>query len=589
MSDSEQVLRRMHYWRPGLPPARAGLAGRSGLRMGLVGSREIFLDLEPEVNLFLLEPDNYSEVIEAVPLDLILVESAWNPLSRGWYQFQLQGTAAHSALHDLLKCAAASALPTGFWLTGSAAYVADYADPARHFDAVFCADHRAVEAFGALGIQASHVAPCFQPARFHPFHDDPFRRDGGHPVYFDGWADVDRGLVEPGLLEAVGERTGLAIFESRYRLPAPRLRNIPNLASHVRGCLTLGLHPVALQRAEVVLSLPGAQAERVAHEWQALKAVATGNVLVHKGALGEDDGRKPLVRAHTEGEAFLEDIEWLRVNPWQRTRVAHTAWREIMREHTMAHRLGQMCAELDLHHDWNPTPSVSVITPTRRPDNLERILKNFDKQRYPRKELRIVVNGAEASGSSRFEALARREDVSVDAVPADQFTGACMNRGHEGSQADYVIKLDDDDRYGEHYVSDVMLALRCVDADVFGKVPVPMRFEGEARAYYRRQRFKPWSVTSGKALRSGKIWLGGNTLGYRTRALDSPVFPDDVLGAADSVFNENCPEAATVLVLDPFNVLTERGADLKSHTWQLDRETLAARSDVMEDFSDVML
>lgn len=589
MRDSDQVIDRIHYWRPGKAPPRAGIMGRSSLRVGLVGSREMFLNLEPEANLYLLEPDNYTEMIETVSLDLILVESAWNPLSEGWYQFQLDGTPAQHMLHDLLERAAAHGCPCAFWLTEGAAYAGDYAGVARRCDSVFCADQAAVQSFDALGVRASYLPPCVQPARFHPFHDDPFRREGGHTVYFDGWADVDRGLVETGVLEAVAERTGLSVFESRYRMLASRLPALSGLAPYVQGCLTPGMHPVALRRAEVVLSLNGPESERVAREWLAVKAAATGNVLVHLGELGDGDIRSDLARAHTGREAFLADIEWLREHSWSRARLAHTTWRCVMQEHTMAHRVGDVCAALNVEHDWDPGPSVSVVTPTRRPENVERVLANFDQQRYPRKELRIVVNGEVPTKDSRWRELSKRSDVTVDAVPADRFAGACMNRGHAASQADYVMRMDDDDHYGEHYISDVMLALQCVDADVFGKVPVPMRFEGETCAYRRRQRFHPWSVTTGRVLREGKMWLGGNSQGYRRLAMGAPVFPDDVPGAADTVFNGNCPEDATVLVLDPFNSLAERTRDPRLHTWRIGREEFEAHADILEDSSDVMV
>ncbi len=589
MAEADRVLERIHYWRPGVDPSRPALAGRSSLRIGLVGSNEFYLNVAPEGQLFLLEPDNYAEVIETVSLDLILVESAWNPLSKGWYQFQLDGTPAQHMLHDLLERASERGCPSCFWLTEGVAYAADYAETARRCDAVFCADHAAVESFDALGVRGAYLPPCVQPARFHPFHDDPFRRDRGPAVYFDGWADIDRGLVENGVLEAVADRTGLSVFESRYRMLSSRLSALSGLAPNVEGCLTPGLHPVALRSAEVVLSLTGPESERVARQWAAMKAAATGNVLVHLGELEGGDIRGDLVRTHADREAFLADIEWLREHSWPRARLAHITWRRVMQEHTMAHRLGDICAALNVEHDWSPEPSVSVVTPTRRPENVERVLENFDQQRYPRKELRIVVNGEVPAEDGRWRELSRRPDVTVDAVPADRFAGACMNRGHAASQADYVMRMDDDDHYGEHYISDVMLALQCVDADVFGKVPVPMRFEGETCAYRRRQRFHPWSVTTGQTLREGKMWLGGNSQGYRRLAMGAPVFPDDVPGAADTVFNGNCPEHATVLVLDPFNSLAERTGDPRAHTWRIERKEFEANADILEDSADVMV
>lgn len=73
------------------------------------------------------------------------------------------------------------------------------------------------------------------------------------------------------------------------------------------------------------------------------------------------------------------------------------------------------------------TPLVSVITPTIRPDMLERTIRMFESQDYPNKEL-IIVNGAGSIGFKR-------------------------NEGCNNAKGEIIVHFDDDDYYTPDYIS----------------------------------------------------------------------------------------------------------------------------------------
>lgn len=588
MTDSDECLGRLYYWRPGVTEPRFDVPQRSGLKIGLIGSGELLADLDPEGEVYLLSPASFDDITRFIDLDLLLVESAWWPTERDWRGFQRSSSTAHKKLLQLLKYAARTGTPSAFWLTDGSDYVPEYLSIARHFDAVFCADATSTHRFAAEGVEAIHLPIGVQPERYHPFQADPYRTSEKFSVYFDGWADLDRGLIDGSVLRPIADKVGLAIFESRYRLSARRLRQIPKLAPYVYGCLSPGLHRVALQRSAVAISVSSREIDVPSQQRLALKAAACGAALVHMGELPDGDLRSEIVRTHTSRERFAEDASWLAENRSECERVQHATWRYVLQKHTVAHRLQSICDALGIGHEWDEWPSVTVVTPTRRPERLEQLVRNYDAQIYPNKELHIVLNGDTVPDLEEWKAVASRGDVKIDMIPEDRATGACMNRAHERSQAKYIVKMDDDDLYGENYLLDIALSTRCVSADVFGKVPAPIRFEEEKAAYRRQFSFNPWSIVSGRELRGGGMWLGGNTLGYRREALENPVFPEDVLGSADSAFNQNCPEGSTVLFLDPFNVVTARRADPGSHTWQVERSALRRNAEVVENGDDVV-
>ena len=114
-------------------------------------------------------------------------------------------------------------------------------------------------------------------------------------------------------------------------------------------------------------------------------------------------------------------------------------------------------------------PSVSVLIPTMRPEHVARCLENFTKQTYPEKELILILNNAE------FDLDAIRKDA--EAIPNAQVLyikghttlGDCLNRGVEAASGKYIAKMDDDDHYGERFLSDSVLAASFSDAEIVGK------------------------------------------------------------------------------------------------------------------------
>ena len=112
---------------------------------------------------------------------------------------------------------------------------------------------------------------------------------------------------------------------------------------------------------------------------------------------------------------------------------------------------------------------MSVLMPTKRPENVARCLDNFKNQTYPEKELILILNNAE------FDLDAIRKDA--EAIPNAQVLyieghttlGDCLNRGVEAASGKYIAKMDDDDHYGDRYLSDSVLAASFSDAEIVGK------------------------------------------------------------------------------------------------------------------------
>ena len=112
--------------------------------------------------------------------------------------------------------------------------------------------------------------------------------------------------------------------------------------------------------------------------------------------------------------------------------------------------MDEVLRRVGLESQASAQPTVSVIMPTKRPENVTRCLENFANQTHPEKELLLVLNNAGFDVDSIRRQAAEVPNVRVIHVEGPTTLGDCLNRGVDSASGEYVAKMDDDDYYGEH-------------------------------------------------------------------------------------------------------------------------------------------
>ena len=97
------------------------------------------------------------------------------------------------------------------------------------------------------------------------------------------------------------------------------------------------------------------------------------------------------------------------------------------------------------------------------------LLENFAKQSYQEKELLLILNNASFDIDAIRTQTQALSNVCILQMKKRSTLAACLNRGVETASGEYIAKMDDDDYYGERYLSDMMLAANFSDAEVLGK------------------------------------------------------------------------------------------------------------------------
>jgi glycosyltransferase involved in cell wall biosynthesis len=218
-------------------------------------------------------------------------------------------------------------------------------------------------------------------------------------------------------------------------------------------------------------------------------------------------------------------------------------------------------------------PKVSVITPTYRRELLKRCVENYNGFEYPNKELVIAFNGNELPHPSELD-ISERNDITVTFVPGDLFAGAALNMGHQAASGEYFFRVDDDDDYGKNYILDMVIMARSINADLFGKPPSPIEFDGDDLVYYKLQSIE-WTIVPSEFLEKNQFWLGGNSLSGSSQFYHVVPYNDYQYSAADTELQLSiCSFAsgsggAVIALCDKFNLVARRKIDGYGHTWRV--------------------
>ncbi len=185
-----------------------------------------------------------------------------------------------------------------------------------------------------------------------------------------------------------------------------------------------------------------------------------------------------------------------------------------------------------------PTPRVSVLLPTRRPDLLAFALRQVTRQRDVKLELVLATHGHDPD-QRLLDEVRESASLPVTAVsaPAEAPFGSLLNVAAGAATGDLLLKMDDDDWYGPDFVGDLLLARQYSGADVVGTPPEFMYVEALNVTVRRKdatESFRP-VVAGGTMLISRECFTAVGGFRRMRRYVDAGLL-QGVLAAGGSVY-----------------------------------------------------
>ena len=523
-----------------------------------------------------LDRNGWSTQLDSV--DFVFIESAWNG-NQGDWKFKLTGTAGPSPeVTDLLAECRRRGIPTVFWNKEDPPHFDDFLPLAKMFDVVFTSDVRLVHKYKER-LGHDRIAPlafAAQPAIHSPVR--PAKNFAARDIAFAGMyfthkfperrAQMDLLL---GAADKVSPRMeqGLEIFsrflgdDERYQFPG-------SLADRVVGSLPYRNLLTAYKNYKVFLNVnsvvdsPSMCARRIFE----ITAAGTPVISTPSEATKRFFPPSELPQPETQEEAELALRSYVRSSEL-RDRTVHLAQRRIWKEHTYTHRAMSIMDSIGIDYQNPIRQSVSVVVSTNRPEHLGRVLETYAAQLLQNRELIVVQHGFESSAELRSRASELGiESLTLLEASSSESLGACLNRGIDAASGDVIAKMDDDDIYGEHYLSDQLAALRYSNAELVGK---------QAHYLHLRNRDIVMCRFPEREHRYTDIVMGPTLMGRKELFRRFP-FANRTLGEDTDLQHRIVADGARIYSADRFNFVQIR--DSHSHTWDVDDGLLLANSNV---------
>ena len=438
--------------------------------------------LRYEANLLLLSREHWRNQMEETRPVCLFVESAFSGNNRDW-RHKIVGyeNLEDNPLRELLEYCRAKAIPTVFWNKEDPPHFDDFIGAAKEFDFVFTSDADCIPVYQeSLGHDRVYVLPFAAQPRLH----NPSQEEGwtNYPVCFAGsWlqhryperAEALQNLLDPAL------PLGLHIFDRNLtrRDLGPYYRFPDRYREAIKGHLTYQEMLTAYRCYDVMLNVNTVNDSPTMFSRRVFESLACGTPVISS----ESDGMSRMLGEHVRVSRSKEDtidhLLELMGDEEARVREGHMAYRHVHENHTYRHRMDEVFRRVGLESLVTKRPSVSVLMPTMRPENVARCLENFAKQTYTQKELILILNNAEFDLEAIRKQIEGIDNVQVLHVEGRTTLGDCLNRGVAASSGNYVAKMDDDDHYGKRYLSDSVLAASFSDAEIVGKGSFFMYFE----------------------------------------------------------------------------------------------------------------
>lgn len=561
-------------------PMPAPVPRRSDLTVGVILDEFSAMAFAHEWDTVPLDPATWQRQMTDNAMDLVFIESAWAGKSRLW-RGKLGGPAGPAPeLVKLLAWSREHGIPTVFWNKEDPPHYEDFLPAAALFDYVFTSDVRRVPFYRRdLGHDNIGVLPfAAQPAIHNPVRP----RHGRHSrdIAFAGMYFAHKyperreqmDLLLGGAMDASAKLgTGLEIFsrklggDANYQFPAPLDSRVVGSLSYPQMLSAYKAYKVFLNVNSVVDS-PSMCARRIFE----ISAAGTPVVSTPSAAVEQffAPTEVPVARSREEAAALSRGLA---SNPEYNDRTVHLAQRRIWNEHTYAHRAETVLAAVlpdcarPLHR-----PTVSALVPTIRPHQLDNLFATVARQQGVDVELVLLTHGftLEPDALAQLKTKHGLDRVQLLTAGSDVSLGECLNRCAAAATGEVVAKMDDDDHYGPHYLSDQLHALQYSGADIVGK-----------QAHYMHLRSSNATVLrfGHREHRYTDFVMGPTIVARRNLVMELP-FPALGLGEDTGFLRQAAAAGKRIYSADRFNYFQVREAS--GHTWQVDDATLVASGDV---------
>lgn len=549
---------------------------RPDLRVAVILDEFSEIAFQYEFNMITFGPDDWEEVLRRNRPDFLFVESAWEGNGGRWKGQIANHNGPRQPLIDLINWCKTHGIPTVFWNKEDPSNFDWFIKSAALFDYVFTTDIGCVPRYKELlGHDRVGVLQFAAQPRIH----NPIQVPGGrvHDVAFAGAYYAAKHPERRQQMEIVldpAREFNLHIYDRNYRRDlGPKYEWPEKFKSHIIGDLTYEELITAHKAYKVFLNVNSVVDSPTMCSRRIFELLACGTAVISGESVAIETLFGDAVAISRSKEQTKMYLRAFLNSPELRDRKAWIGLRRVLAGHTYTHRVNAILEAI--HGSVKPTapPLVSLIVPTKRLDHLPDIVRNVGGQTYPNIELILCLHGVTTDiGQVRHDfEVAGVKNLKVITVDESKTLGFCLNRCIDIAEGQFLAKMDDDDLYAPHYLSDLMSVFKYADAEIVGKYAYYAYLE-ESNCLVLRNPHHEHQFTS---------LVSGATMLWRKELNEQVTFDEKNRGEDTSFLRKAKANGARIYSADRFNYCCIRRRDVGSHTWHISDDELLMSSKVV--------
>lgn len=524
--------------------------------------------LRYEANLVLLTPKQWKRQLERSRPAFLIVESAWWGNGGAW-RGMITGFAQRDVnpLRDLLDYCRCHGVTTVFWNKEDPPNFDFFISAAKQFDFVFTTDSDRIPRYREVCGHESIFAMSFaaQPQIHNPSRGSSWPM---YPVCFAGSWMGEKHKVRAKSLEYLLDPAlsfGLHIFDRNLNRATHRGSNYEfpdRYHPAIKGSLSYQEMLAAYRCYKVMLNTNSVTASPTMFSRRVFESLACGTPVISTPSSGMEEMLGDHV-AVTQNENQTESyLTALLTDEERRQKRAHLGYRFIHTHHTYRHRMDDIFMRIGLDANRSSAPTVSVVVRIQEPKDVTRVKAMFANQQYPYKELLLVLTNRSLDFSAVSAPISDLERCRWLRCGSSLNAAVWLREAILAETTDYIATMVPTDHYGEHYISDMMLAANYSNADVLGK--------GTFFVYEERSRKLGVSALGGEHQYTDLV--AGSTLVARRELLATlpPPALEAVLNADWTALRDATGAGCMTYSADRFNYIAVRGSRAHERASKLD-------------------
>lgn len=468
----------------------------SGIRIATIMDEFSFAAFRHCGDLRQIVAGEWREQMELFAPHMLLVESAWKGKGESWAR---KVYPLSKDLVELVAWCRERRIPTVFWNKEDPVHLSVFMRTARQFDFVFTTDIDCVRAYkAALGHDQVYWLPfACQPAEHNPVEE--FRREDRFCFagsYYAKYPERQRDFAA--IVQAVQAFRPVDIYDRNAGSADPMLVFPGEYAAMIQGSLPHDQISVAYKGYRFGININTVKQSQSMFARRAFDLLASNTVTVSNFSRGMRMLLGDLVVSSDDAHQLGDRVRPLVEDERRYRKFRLAGLRKVMSEHTYQHRLRYVLEKVGGRKVPDDRARIVAVGRAASKAEAESILAAFRRQSWPRKELFLVLDGADPPGGVLDDVTMVGPELRVEDLVEER-------------EDCWFALLDPRDHYGNNYLVDLALATRYTDATAIGKA-----------AHYG------WTP-EGVVLHAGdRAYVPGNSIPWRRAMVHASAVPTDV-------------------------------------------------------------